>query len=587
MSAKASSKNEYYDDTSFNMLTSMSGSSVSVPFISGAAALVRQYFSMGYYPYQSRSSNSIKPSSALLRAVIINSARNLTDGVVNCQSGYGVPILKNGLGFGTQGVRFLNDVEIETNGHHVYKVTTNRVDNFSVTMTYTDLPTDTNSYKPLVTDIDLIVEDQDGNIYTGNSLPSNIDEEFTTSEKVFIKNAKPGTYTIHIYCSDTIVDDPKYSLALAAGFDQSDVNQNPTTLTKGDTSKCPGSCLKGQCINGKCVCSGRSRGRYCQTVSNEGELKKGQFVISTARNPIWYHYSVLTYDAVVKLSFQAVSELDDSRIVAVFSKSRKPIVEEGKLIPVETRQNQMKINLGDVKEFWIGFYTVSSEDLPCYFFVDVEYPMRTPMPTQSFSATPKPIISTETSEVDDYTSTTEVSEEILEPTPAMTPRRTFTMSPLPTASPVPSRTLHQSRTVLPTKAIDESPFHTFTMDPSPTRSIQLTPIPTGIQTKEQTPARTIKINHDSNENNGDDNDDNTSPKSVGIISGVTLGSIIIIAVAIGFILYLKNRRINNESDSMSSIKLESSDQSEKPFGFMDSDTEQTSTNDMFFNRYQY
>lgn len=54
---------------------SMMGTSMSTPAVSGAVAIVRQYFTDGWYPTGRKvSSNSFLPSGALLKAAIINSA---------------------------------------------------------------------------------------------------------------------------------------------------------------------------------------------------------------------------------------------------------------------------------------------------------------------------------------------------------------------------------------------------------------------------------------------------------------------------------------------------------------------------------
>lgn len=53
----------------------MMGTSMSTPAVSGAVAIVRQYFTDGWYPTGRKvSSNSFLPSGALLKAAIINSA---------------------------------------------------------------------------------------------------------------------------------------------------------------------------------------------------------------------------------------------------------------------------------------------------------------------------------------------------------------------------------------------------------------------------------------------------------------------------------------------------------------------------------
>jgi hypothetical protein len=55
------------------------GTSFSSPMAAGGALLVRQYFADGYYPSGARNApNGSNPSNALVKAVILNSGRNMT-----------------------------------------------------------------------------------------------------------------------------------------------------------------------------------------------------------------------------------------------------------------------------------------------------------------------------------------------------------------------------------------------------------------------------------------------------------------------------------------------------------------------------
>src|SRR5262249_11844798 len=57
------------------------GTSFSSPMVAGAALLVRQYFTDGYYPGGARNApDGFNPSNALVKAIILNSGRNMTGG---------------------------------------------------------------------------------------------------------------------------------------------------------------------------------------------------------------------------------------------------------------------------------------------------------------------------------------------------------------------------------------------------------------------------------------------------------------------------------------------------------------------------
>jgi subtilisin family serine protease len=65
---------------SFNSGTlAASGTSMATPTVAGAAALVRQYYTDGYWPYGTpNAAYGFEPSAALIKATLINSAENMT-----------------------------------------------------------------------------------------------------------------------------------------------------------------------------------------------------------------------------------------------------------------------------------------------------------------------------------------------------------------------------------------------------------------------------------------------------------------------------------------------------------------------------
>ena len=70
------------------------------PAVTGAAALVRQYFVEGWYPSGSpNAGDGFSPSAALLKAVLTNSAVDMTGiaGYPSNQEGWGRILLENAL----------------------------------------------------------------------------------------------------------------------------------------------------------------------------------------------------------------------------------------------------------------------------------------------------------------------------------------------------------------------------------------------------------------------------------------------------------------------------------------------------------
>ena len=83
----------------------LSGTSMATPGAAGLTALIRQYYTDGWYPTGTKiSTNAITPSAALLKASLINSAVNMTGTTAipaNCQ-GWGRVLLENVLYFNGQ-----------------------------------------------------------------------------------------------------------------------------------------------------------------------------------------------------------------------------------------------------------------------------------------------------------------------------------------------------------------------------------------------------------------------------------------------------------------------------------------------------
>ena len=84
-------------------LSALSGTSFSSPMAAGGALLARQYFTDGYYPGGARGSGAgFSPSNALVKAVILNSGRNMTGSYTadNAPNGQRAPLPSSGQGWG-------------------------------------------------------------------------------------------------------------------------------------------------------------------------------------------------------------------------------------------------------------------------------------------------------------------------------------------------------------------------------------------------------------------------------------------------------------------------------------------------------
>jgi len=212
-------------------LTRMQGTSMATPITAGNAALVRQYFTEGFYPTGAKTAtNAQKPTGALIKAAIVNGARVINNadkigqvlkrraqpvgtvkGKPDTVQGHGIVTLGHSLMFtdspnnfrmrvlagfcpgrtGSQpapvnGVPrrrlvdadsckrkdFLKMVNVANNGQKTFTVpvTANTKIGVNVTLAWSDAPGTLNSNgKALVNNLDLVVKDQTGKTYLPTS----------------------------------------------------------------------------------------------------------------------------------------------------------------------------------------------------------------------------------------------------------------------------------------------------------------------------------------------------------------------------------------------------------------------------------
>ena len=171
--------------------TRMSGTSMASPTAAGLGALARQYFTDGFYPTGQANPSGLyrTPSSALLKAVLINGARNMTgnygatplaDAPSNSQ-GWGRIMLDDSLYFASESRKlFVDDIPsssgVATGASRYYKAdVTSTATSLKVTLVWTDPPDSAPSGDALRNDLDLIVYAPDGTtFYKGNQWTDNV-----------------------------------------------------------------------------------------------------------------------------------------------------------------------------------------------------------------------------------------------------------------------------------------------------------------------------------------------------------------------------------------------------------------------------
>ena len=187
-------------------MTFQPGTSWSAPSMAGAAALVRQYFTDGYYPSGTpKVADRMTPSAALLKATLIAAARRVpymtvsniqlpTKPTTSNEQGFGFPVLADALYFPGDAVKLhVTDVPLQS-GLTVGQTATSQVtirgaNPLKVVLVWTDP-----AGPALVNDLDLRVTDPSGAVFLGNGQADHVNNV----EAVSIAQPLTGTYTISV-----------------------------------------------------------------------------------------------------------------------------------------------------------------------------------------------------------------------------------------------------------------------------------------------------------------------------------------------------------------------------------------------------
>ena len=190
-----------------------SGTSMATPAAAGAAALVRQYYLDGYWPFGSANAAfGFEPSAALIKATLLNSTQNMTgdytDGPLpSTGQGWGRINLANTLHFFPDD-NYLDIADVSSglstgaSWSQPYFATGDQF--LKVTLVWTDYPGAEGSAKTLVNDLDLQVITPEGATYQGNvfsngiSVPGGTADRLNVEEQVFLPTFQSGDYTVRV-----------------------------------------------------------------------------------------------------------------------------------------------------------------------------------------------------------------------------------------------------------------------------------------------------------------------------------------------------------------------------------------------------
>jgi len=191
--------------------TTKTGTSMACPAVAGAGVLVRQYFTDGYYPTGTANpADGFTPSGALLKAVLVNSAVDMTGiaGYPTVTEGWGRVLLDGTLYFPGDPER-LDVIDVRnaqglSTGEEVtvpVEVTASGVP-LRVTLVFTDPPAAVNAADPVINNLDLEVIAAGGTSYRGNvlvngqSAPGGNFDARNNVEQVLLTTPVTGGYTV-------------------------------------------------------------------------------------------------------------------------------------------------------------------------------------------------------------------------------------------------------------------------------------------------------------------------------------------------------------------------------------------------------
>jgi len=181
----------------------LSGTSMATPHVSGILLLLREHYMT--------QRNVQNPSAALIKATLLNGAKDIGYGIPSKEAGWGRVDISQSLPDSQDNLVFFDERQgLRTGNKKTYTVTVVPGQPFRATLVWTDVKGSIFpiTAKKLVNDLDLVVYDPTNKKHASNDRLNNV-------ERVEIKQPIMGTYTIEVHAYNVPLSTQDYALVIS------------------------------------------------------------------------------------------------------------------------------------------------------------------------------------------------------------------------------------------------------------------------------------------------------------------------------------------------------------------------------------